>query len=400
MRERNKNIWWQNPRKAIDMIENRRVSFLELFYDLAFVGYISQITHGLAQEPSIDSLGQYLLLFFIGWWAWNNGSSYLDTHGNDDLRTRVFTFLQLIGIVGMAIFSHSAYTNGTGYVLSYSFLLLVLTHLWFQTGVSDPLHRKMSLPYSVSFFIAMLVFLSSLFFDSKYYVPIWIISTLISMGPMFYAMFFIAPNANPDDPYTFSISESFKERTGIFTIIIIGEIILGVINNGSHIHHMSSEHLILSLLSTLLGIMVWWLYFDYISRRMPKKGVSYHFSWLFGQVPILLGINIIGACTAMFVANENVIHSTEFNNLFLGATIIFLLGIMYVWLILDKSKDGFSIKLFIPFNILGIIVIIILGFFDVTGIPLLLSVNFILLIITMFPIIIAFSFHNKQKSVK
>lgn len=39
--------WWQPPRKASNRQEERSVTFLELFYDLAYVVLVAQLAHSL-----------------------------------------------------------------------------------------------------------------------------------------------------------------------------------------------------------------------------------------------------------------------------------------------------------------------------------------------------------------
>ena len=83
--------WWQIPRRVSDRPEERTISFLELFYDLVYVVLIAQIAHSLAGHVDLAGFGQFVFLFVLVWWAWLNGALYHDLHGNNDIRTRVFT---------------------------------------------------------------------------------------------------------------------------------------------------------------------------------------------------------------------------------------------------------------------------------------------------------------------
>jgi len=84
--------WWQPPRPASEHPEERRITFLELFYDLVYVVIIAELSHALAGNISLAGIGVFVFLFVIVWWAWFNGAIYHDLHGNNDIRTRVFTF--------------------------------------------------------------------------------------------------------------------------------------------------------------------------------------------------------------------------------------------------------------------------------------------------------------------
>src|SRR5689334_77780 len=101
--------WWQPPRPASNRPQERRVTFLELFYDLVFVVIIAEISHTLAEDMSFSGIGIFIFLFIIAWWAWLNGALYHDLHGNNDIRTRAFTFLQMLTVAAMAIFAHNAF---------------------------------------------------------------------------------------------------------------------------------------------------------------------------------------------------------------------------------------------------------------------------------------------------
>ena len=131
--------WWQPPRPASNRPEERRITFLELFYDLVYVVIIAELSHALAGNISLAGIGSFVFLFIIVWWAWFNGAMYHDLHGNNDIRTRVFTFLQMFTVAAMAVFAHNAMGEGsTGFALAYAAFHLILTWLWWRTGVYDP----------------------------------------------------------------------------------------------------------------------------------------------------------------------------------------------------------------------------------------------------------------------
>jgi len=76
-------------------------------------------------------IGKFSFLFIIVWWAWFNGTTYHDLHGNNDIRTRIFTFLQMTCVVAMAVFAHNALREGSkGFASSHVCFQFVLTILW------------------------------------------------------------------------------------------------------------------------------------------------------------------------------------------------------------------------------------------------------------------------------
>src|SRR3954451_2964845 len=101
-------IFWQPPRAHGEVIEDRSVSFLELFYDLVYVVVISQATHALAANVSWVGVGRFAVIFGMIWIAWLNGTLYQDLHGRDDGRSRVFVFAQMMLLALLAVYTADA----------------------------------------------------------------------------------------------------------------------------------------------------------------------------------------------------------------------------------------------------------------------------------------------------
>lgn len=138
----------QKPKNILDLEDERSVTFLELFYDLAYVAIVAQVGHGLVDDLSRVSLTKFVLLFAMMFWAWLNGTLYHELHGNNDIRSRIFTFAQMIFLVGMGVFAHAAFDGMyQRFAGSYALFLTVIGYLWWRTGVYDPLHKPLSQPY-------------------------------------------------------------------------------------------------------------------------------------------------------------------------------------------------------------------------------------------------------------
>ena len=143
---------WQLPGRYEDRATDRRVTFLELFFDLVFVVVISQLAHHLATHPSWSGVGWFVFLFYAVWSSWLNGTLYHDLHTTNDVSVRVFTFAQMLAVSVMAVFIGDIPGEGsTGFALAYAANTFVLVILWFRTGLHDPHHRPGSFPYSAGY---------------------------------------------------------------------------------------------------------------------------------------------------------------------------------------------------------------------------------------------------------
>jgi len=104
---------WLPPRAHGDVVVGRTVSFLELFYDLVYVVVIARAAHALAGDITWRSVGEFLVIFGLIWMAWVNGTLYHELHGREDVRTRVFVFIQMLLLAMLAVFVDEA-AGGSG----------------------------------------------------------------------------------------------------------------------------------------------------------------------------------------------------------------------------------------------------------------------------------------------
>ena len=105
--------FWQRPRTHRQGIAERRVSFLELFYDLIYVVLIARIALVL-HAITVASVGTFVVLFSLLWIGWYNGSLLHDAHGRADVRNRLLTFLQMFAIAAMGVFATDAAEEAGG----------------------------------------------------------------------------------------------------------------------------------------------------------------------------------------------------------------------------------------------------------------------------------------------
>src|SRR6266851_4212613 len=116
------------PRPHGAAIVDRRVSFLELFYDLVYVAVIGQAAHQFAEHLSVHGVVEFAIIFGLIWIAWVNGSLYVELHGGEDGRTRNIVFVLMCILVLLAVFTaDAADRDGTAFSLVYAAFLVFTT---------------------------------------------------------------------------------------------------------------------------------------------------------------------------------------------------------------------------------------------------------------------------------
>jgi len=323
--------WWQPPRPASNRPEERRITFLELFYDLVYVVIIAELSHTLAGNMSLAGIGSFVFLFTIIWWAWLNGAMYHDMHGNNDIRTRVFTFLQMLTVAAMAVFAHNAMGEGSvGFALAYTAFHLILTWLWWRTGVYDPNHRPLSQPYSFTFLITSVLFLISIFIPAPWRFVLWMLALLIDLALV--SLLWTHPNETIQKEINriVLISPSAVERFGLFTIIVLGEVVAGVVRGVAEYSHLSWPVGGIAMLGMLIAIGLWWIYFDFVSGRSPIPRTSKRLWWVYLHLPIAMGIATVGASILNVVEHAGESLPEEVRWLLVGAIAAVLISIALI----------------------------------------------------------------------
>ncbi len=326
-------IWWQKPRVYSEQEPERRVTFLELFYDLVYVVIIAELSHALALEIGISGVLEFCFLFFVVWWAWLNGALYHDLHGNNDIKTRIVTFMQMIAVGAMAVFVHHAIGSGfIGFTISYIFFQLIITYLWWRTGVHDPDHRPLSLPYTLTYLAATAVLVSSLFVEAPLRYYLWGLNLFMTLSLPLTLQALSLRNTKMRMQFERSatVSPSMNERFGLLTIIVLGEVIVGVIQGVSGHHHLTWELGVSALLGMLIAIGIWWLYFDLVASHIPKRNTLSEFSWIYLHLPLVVSIAAVGAAILNVVEHSSEGLPENARYLLIGAVFVAIVSISLI----------------------------------------------------------------------
>src|SRR5215217_4510424 len=164
MSDRKTNLWWGAPKNFNERKNERKISWLELFYDLVYVAAIGQLTHQVAAHPSWRTAGYSFLLFALIFWSWVNGSQYYDLHGSDSIRTRLLTFWQMLAVAAVAITIPAVFEgHQQNFAVAFAVIQILITYLWWSVGLYDPSHRVFNKFYTFNYLIAFALLIISAF---------------------------------------------------------------------------------------------------------------------------------------------------------------------------------------------------------------------------------------------
>jgi low temperature requirement protein LtrA len=296
------SAWWGAPKKFDREIKERRISWLELFYDLVYVIAIARITHHLSQHISLNGFLEYASLFILIYWGWINGSLYHDLHGNEGLRTRLMTLWQMMIIAALAItIDHPTGKQYFNTTIVFMIMQFFITYLWWSVGIYDRSHRQYNKPYAIVYLLSLALMGISLLVSHewlKILVPLVIICN--------YSPPFIAQRLLRRSSLDLDLTPSMSERLGLFTIIVFGEVVLGVVNGISGLDLTSISTWLKFAFAIVIVFALWWIFFTMASNRNAKKGFTNATLLEMLYIPALISLGLIAAC---FSALFDVDHS-------------------------------------------------------------------------------------------
>ena len=290
--------FWQPPRAHGDVIEDRTVSFLELFYDLTYVVVIAAAADTLAHDISLQSAVEFAVVFGMIWVVWISGTMLYDLHGREDIRTRTYTFAQMLLIVLLAVYiGDAAGEGGRGFALVLAALLGLQTWLWFTVRrQDDEQYAAIISQYMVLLIISITAILISAFLDSE--GRIWIWSLFLVMWLM--TLIVVGRRGEQIVDQSSVATDSLVERFGLFTIIVLGEVVVGVAAGLSNAVR-DFETVATGLLALNVGFGIWWNYFDLTGGRLPRQLPGGSSIWMAAQLPWTMSIAAAGAAMVSMI---------------------------------------------------------------------------------------------------
>jgi low temperature requirement protein LtrA len=280
------------PRPHGELIEDRSVGYLELFYDLVFVVFVSRITGTLAEDITARGVLDYCVLFSMLWLTWFNGSLYHELHGREDGRARSLMFTQMLLLALLAVYAGRATAeDGSSFAWVLTALLAIQTYQWLTVyRIDHPRFRRAAGRYLLGSAVAIVVSATAaLLDDADARMVAW--GALLAVAVFgFSALQLLAPR----DTSAFHATESMVERFALFVIIVLGEVVVGVVGGLSD-GARDGRTVATGLLALAIGFGFWWTYFDLIGARLPRDTSRSLVGWLVGHLPVTLAIAGAGA---------------------------------------------------------------------------------------------------------
>ncbi len=335
---------------------HHRVTNIELFFDLVFVFAVTQLSHLLIGNFTLQGGAQALLLMLAVWWVWIFTSWVTNWLDPDKLAIRMLMLVLMTGGLLLSASLPQAFgSRGLAFALAYVFMQFGRTvfFLWAVRGEALPMRRNFQ-RIATWLGISAVLWLAGGLSDGSVRWMCWIIALTIEwLGP---SMGFYTPGLGRSTTNDWNVEGGhMAERCSLFIIIALGE---SVLVTGSTFAGLdwNAENIAAMAMSFVGSLAMWWLYFDTIAERgahtmshSADPGRLARLAYTYIHVVLVAGI-IVGAVADEFVLAHPVGHAHEGTTLaVLGSAALYLLGnLLFKWAIFGRLR---------PAHVVGLVVL-------------------------------------------
>jgi low temperature requirement protein LtrA len=154
--------------------DERRASWLELFFDLAFAGAVGQLAGAFQTHPGLAALAGFAILFTPIWWLWVQLTFYADRHETKDASHRISILAAILLCIALAASAPRALDGqSAGFIIAFACLrglqLLLYARAWRHLPATRPLYSC----YLIWFGIGGALWLASLAVEGSARYAFW-----------------------------------------------------------------------------------------------------------------------------------------------------------------------------------------------------------------------------------
>src|ERR687897_2663065 len=278
-------------------LAERRVTPLELFFDLVFVFALTQVTGFLADHLAWSGMLRGAALLVVLWWAWGGYSWLTNSVPAEEVIPARLVILAAMAAMLVASLAVPGAFGKYGVLFGLSYFVVRLLHVVLfvlATGNTPETHRAI-VRLAPGFLSAPVLLIPAGFADGFVQGALWAAALTIDLGVS------LVRGVSGFRVH----AEHFVERYGLIVIIALGESIVAIGVGASGLA-IGAGVVAASVLGVALAAALWWAYFDLIvvvagrrlsaakgeeRARLARDAYSYlHLPIVAGIVLVALGI--------------------------------------------------------------------------------------------------------------
>ncbi len=265
----------------------RKASWFELFFDLAFVTVVVQLTAALSAHYDAAGFIGFAFLLLLLWWTWLGHTFHATRFDEDRPDQHLIGMLQIGALVLIGYGAGDAFgARGQVFALGMAALKGLLMGAYLRER-HRPGAAGLVRIYATGYALQAMLWAVSAALPLPWRPALWVAVLLLDViNPALVARY---THGYPPHP------EHLPERFGLFTIIVMGEGVASTLHALLHAEALSTSNLALAALGLALAYLYWVGYFVRVGAQQERvvgsaeQGARLR-RWAYGHIPLLVGV--------------------------------------------------------------------------------------------------------------
>lgn len=286
--------------QTLEQDRRRTATWLELFYDLAFVVVVAVLGEKLYENMTWTGLATFSGYFALLWWLWASHTFYADRYDTDDLVYRLLATAQMLAVLVIAASLTSGPAESTmAFSAGYATARLVLLAMYARVYRHVAETRRLVAGYLIGFGIAAAYWTASIFVPEPGRYALWAVALTIDLATPW-----VMRRQQAAVPLDVS---HLPERFGLFTILVLGESLAAVMS-GLRTLGWAWSPVLAAACGVGVATTLWWMYFDNAEGSVVRRegGAEARTwrptAWIYTHLPLAAALAALGVALHHAVA--------------------------------------------------------------------------------------------------
>jgi low temperature requirement protein LtrA len=310
----------------------RGVTNIELFFDLVYAFAVTQLSHYLLVNPTVEGVIRAAVLFGMVWTIWASTAYLVNWLDPNRLPVRRL----LLGIMVVSLISSAAIPQAferAGLLIGASYAAVQIGRSLFAVYATrhEALERNFERLFVWSVVGGSLAIIGGLA-QSPFREVLW--ALVVALDLFSAAVGYYVPGLGRTATREWNLDGAHAaDRIQAFVMIALGESIVSIGASLTGFKDLYLGEVLAFLLAFITTVALWWVYFDrsaeFAARALassPDPGRLARSAFYWAQVPMVAGIIAVAAGERLLLAQPTQPAGVATASILLGGTAIFLAG--------------------------------------------------------------------------
>jgi low temperature requirement protein LtrA len=301
------------------MEQEKKATWLELLYDLAFAALVAQLTYSVAQHhSSITDIMSTILVGYAIFIAWLGTTVNRNLRDSESRLDKLIVQVQILGGLGMSMSLPKVFEGDpTAFCLTFVFVKVIQILVSYAFIIKNPDQAPKTNNVMQGRIIATVLWTIAAFVMMPYFYVVAFMALLVDL---------LAPlTKGKGNSITYLNVSHLQERLGLFLIMVIGESVLIVSLTNTVVQYGIKEPIVV-LAGVISMLALWWAYFNHLERCALGKRPQNMFLYINAHGVLYGGVVLFAAAFKNILKHEHLLLSDllllVFGVLAIGASLI------------------------------------------------------------------------------